>query len=73
MSHRILENQLEFGAKENINYWTTQAIVKKLELKEMLYIRKYKPSLNVQKDSQLFTFIIRNSKQQNDISSVLRK
>ena len=39
---------------------------KKLELKEMLYIRKYKPSLNVQKDSQLFTFIIRNSKQEND-------
>ncbi len=36
---------------------------KKLELKEMLYIRKYKPSLNVQKDSQIFTFIIRNSKQ----------
>ena len=32
----------------------------KLSLKEMLYIRKLKPKLNGQLESELFTLIIRN-------------
>ena len=42
---------------------------KKLELKEMLYIRKRKPSLNKQLESELFTLIIRNVKLVNSITS----
>ena len=34
--------------------------IKKLELKEMLYIRKFNPTLNKQLESELFTLIIRN-------------
>ena len=43
--------------------------IKKLELKEMLYIRKLKPSLNKQLESELFTLIIRNVKLVNSITS----
>ena len=62
--HQINENH-EFDF-ENVKILDRASNGKKLELKEMLYIRKYKPSLNIQKDSQLFTFIIRNSIQEND-------
>ena len=62
--HQINENH-DFDF-ENVKILDRASNGKKLELKEMLYIRKFKPSLNVQKDSQLFTFIIRNSKQVND-------
>ena len=40
----------------------------KLSYKEMLYIRKLKPSLNIQNESDLFTFIIRNTQQTNDFT-----
>ena len=40
----------------------------KLEYKEMLYIRKIKPSDKKQKDSQLFTLVIRNQKLDKDIT-----
>ena len=43
--------------------------IKKLELKEMLHIRKQKPSLNKQLESELFTLIIRNVKLVNSITS----
>ena len=43
--------------------------IKKLELKEMLYIRKLKPSLNKQLESELLTLIIRNVKLVNSITS----
>jgi len=36
--------------------------VKKQELKKVLYIRKLKPSLNKQQESEFFTLIIRNVK-----------
>ena len=45
----------------------------KLCWKEMLYIRKLKPSLNVQKESQLFTLIIRNTKQEDSITKDFQK
>jgi hypothetical protein len=47
--------------------------VKKLELKEMLYIRKLKPTLNKQKESELFTLIIRNVKMENSITRDIQK
>ena len=47
--------------------------VKKLELKEMLYIRKLKPTLNKQKESELFTLIIRNVKIDNSITRDIQK
>jgi hypothetical protein len=47
--------------------------VKKLELKEMLYIRKLKPTLNKQKESEIFTLIIRNVKMENSITRDIQK
>ena len=47
--------------------------VKKLELKEMLYIRKLKPTLNKQKESELFTLIIRNVKMVDSITRDIQK
>ena len=41
---------------------------RKLEYKEMLYIRKLKPTLNKQKESELFTLIIRNVQLENSIT-----
>ena len=43
----------------------------KLAYKEMLYIRKLKPALNVQED--LFTLIIRNTQQENSITRDIQK
>ena len=45
----------------------------KLELKEMLYIRKLKPTLNKQMNSELFTLIIRNTQQENSITRDIQK
>ena len=45
----------------------------KLGWKEMLYIRNLKPSLKVQKDSQLSTLIIRNKKQEDSITKDFQK
>ena len=45
----------------------------KLSLKEMLYIRKLKPSLNKQLESELFTLIIRNTRQENSITRDIQK
>ena len=45
----------------------------KLSYKEMLYIRKLKPSLNIQNESDLFTLIIRNTQQTNDLTSNIQK
>ena len=41
----------------------------KLQYKEMLYIRKLNPTLNRQMNSELFTFVIRNSKKDSDFTS----
>ena len=45
----------------------------KLSLKEMLYIRKLKPKLNKQLESELFTLIIRNVRQENSITRDIQK
>ena len=45
----------------------------KLQLKEMLLIRKYNPSLNRQMNSELFTLIIRNTQQDSHITRDIQK
>jgi hypothetical protein len=45
----------------------------KLQLKEMLYIRKFNPSLNRQMNSDLFTLVIRNIQQNNSIMKDIQK
>ena len=45
----------------------------KLFLKEMLYIRKLKPSLNKQLETELFTLIIRNVHEENSITRYIQK
>ena len=47
--------------------------IRKLELKEMLYIRKMKPTLNKQMESELFTLIIRNVKLETSITRDTQK
>ncbi len=50
-----VEHEIDFANVEILDRANT---IKKFELKEMLHIRKHKPSLN----KQLFTLIIRNVK-----------
>jgi predicted GIY-YIG superfamily endonuclease len=45
----------------------------KLQYKEMLYIRKLKPSLNTQENSELFTLIIRNAQLKTSITRDIGK
>jgi len=45
----------------------------KLQYKEMLYIRKFKPSLNKQENSELFTLIIRNVQLKTSITRDIEK
>ncbi len=61
--HQINEkHEIDF---DNIKILDRASNDDKLVWKEMLYIRKYNPSLNAQKESQLFTLIIRNTKQED--------
>ena len=39
----------------------------------MLYIRKYQPTLNVQKESELFTLIISNVQLESSITRDIQK
>jgi len=61
--------EAKFNAFENVEILDRANTQKKLELKEMLYIRKLKPSLNKQLESELFTLIIRNVKLINSATS----
>ena len=45
----------------------------KLQYKEMLYIRKLKPSLNTQENTELFTLIIRNAQLKTSITRDIGK
>ena len=45
----------------------------KLQYKEMLYIRKLNPSFNRQMNSELFSLIIRNVKQDDSITKDIQK
>ena len=69
--HHILpDHEIDF---DNVEILDRADSVKKLELKEMLYIRKLKPTLNKQKESELFTLIIRNVKMDNSITRDIQK
>ena len=46
---------------------------RKLEYKEMLYIRKLKPTINKQTEGELFAFVIRNVKLETSIERDLQK
>ena len=58
---------------ENIEILDRASNDRKLQYKEMLYIRKLNPTLNRQMNSDLFTFVIRNSKNDSDFTSDIQK
>jgi hypothetical protein len=64
--HSLPGHEIDFDGVEILDRANT---IKKLELKEMLYIRKFNPTLNKQLESELFTLIIRNVKLVNSITS----
>jgi hypothetical protein len=47
--------------------------VRKLEYKEMLYIRKFKPTINKQTEGELFTLILRNVKLESSMERDVQK
>ena len=69
--HNILENhEIDF---ENVEILDRASNQLKLSYKEMLYIRKYQPTLNVQKESELFTLIISNVQLESSITRDIQK
>ena len=58
---------------ENIEILDRASSDRKLQYKEMLYIRKLNPTLNCQMNSELFTFVIRNSKKDSDFTNDIQK
>ena len=64
--HSLPGHEIDFDGVEILDRANT---IKKLELKEMLYIRKFNPTLNKQLESELFTLILRNVKLVNSITS----
>ena len=63
--NNIPGHEIEF---ENVQILDRADSSLKLSYKEMLYIRKLKPSLNKQLESELFTLIIRNVQLENSIT-----
>ena len=57
--HNIPGHEIDF---ENVEILDRADTVRKLEYKEMLYIRKHKPTIKKQTEGELFTLIIRNVK-----------
>ena len=69
--HNILDNhEIDY---ENVEILDRANTPLKLSYKEMLYIRKLKPTLNVQKDSELFTLIISNVQLETSITRDIQK
>ena len=58
---------------DNVEIIDRADTIRKLEYKEMLYIRKLKPQLNKQIESELFTLIIRNVQLENSITRDFQK
>ena len=58
---------------DNVEILDRADSLKKLEYKEILYIRKLKPTLNKQVESELFTLIIRNVQLDNSITRDAQK
>ena len=63
--HHTTGHEIDF---DNVEILDRADSIRKLELKEMLYIRKMKPTLNKQMESELFTLIIRNVKLETSIT-----
>jgi hypothetical protein len=72
--HNIPGHEIDF---ENVEILDRADTTRKLEYKEMLYIRKLKPTINKQTEGELFTLIIRNikleSSMERDIQKYLKK
>jgi hypothetical protein len=58
---------------ENVEILDRADTVRKLEYKEMLYIRKHKPTINKQTEGELFTLIIRNVKLETSMERDVQK
>jgi len=67
----LYSNFLTVSARSNIS--TFSKSVRKLEYKEMLYIRKHKPTINKQTEGELFTLIIRNVKLETSMERDVQK
>ena len=68
--HNIPGHEIEF---ENVEILNSADTTRKLEYKEMLYIRKLKPTINKQTEGELFTLIIRNVKLESSIERDIQK
>jgi len=68
--HTNTKHQIDY---ENFEILDRASNDLKLCYKEMLYIRKLKPSLNTQENSELFTLIIRNAKLENSNTRDIEK
>jgi hypothetical protein len=68
--HNIPGHEIDF---ENVEILDRADTIRKLEYKEMLYIRKYKPTINKQTEGELFTLIIRNVKLESSIERDIQK
>ena len=72
----VFEHHYKVGHKidfDNVKILDRASNDFKLQLKEMLLIRKYNPSLNRQMNSELFTLIIRNTQQESHITRDIQK
>ena len=69
--HNILDgHEIDF---EGVEILDTASIALKLQYKEMLYIRKLKPTLNKQVESELFCLIIQNVQQTDSVTRDIQK
>jgi hypothetical protein len=68
--HNIDGHEIDF---ENVEILDRADTIRKLEYKEMLYIRKLKPTINKQTEGELFTLIIRNVKLETSIERDIQK
>ncbi len=74
-NHKVKKkHQIDF---ENVEILDRASNDQKLQYKEMLYIRKHKPTINKQTEGELFTLIIRNVKldtsMERDVQKYLNK
>ena len=66
----LTDHEIDFDNVEILDRADTEL---KLQYKEMLYIRKFQPTLNKQLNSELFTLIIRNVQLENSITRDIQK
>jgi hypothetical protein len=68
--HNISGHEIDF---ENVEILDRADTTRKLEYKEMLYIRKLKPTINKQTEGELFTLIKRNIKLESSMERYIQK